>query len=515
MVRHRHTVLVVILLAAALLRLVGLSSNPVALNQDEAVGGYDAFAIGETGRDHHGNRFPLLFESFEDWVSPTLTYLTVPFVKLLGLSVFSIRFVVGLAGTITVLLMYLTLRRFGLTNQESLTGAALLAAAPWHISLSRWAIPPAIVPFFLLLTIWLGLRAGEAPSSGRKWAAFILSAVALTYSYPTQKLFAPLLVGVLVVVCVYPNIKRAVPILLPYAAAIFPMYWMALRDPQRYNARFNSVALNFHAEGVLGEVAHRYYEYWSADFLFGRGDQDPMHHVPGFGAMSVVIAFFFFLGIVLVAARAVDLKGMFVTISRRSALFLLAWLLLFPLPASLTQDHMHLLRAVHGLPATIVFAAVGLSQVLRAVSNAATKVSVLGVLSTAIVLETAGFCAFYFGDYREQTADHFQFGLKGVYDRALAMQGDYDEVRVSTDINTPYIFYLFFSARPPSSLDYRQINEHVDGSGNWLWVSQVDKWRFTNVSEDDLRDAKELFGVKWRGRVWHRLFAKGRSLIIK
>src|SRR3712207_9193481 len=61
-------------------------------NQDEAIGGYDAYSLWLTGRDHLGHSFPLAgLESFGDWVSPLLTFLTVPAVGLFGLRVEVLR----------------------------------------------------------------------------------------------------------------------------------------------------------------------------------------------------------------------------------------------------------------------------------------------------------------------------------------------------------------------------------------------------------------------------------------
>ena len=95
------------LLIALFLRLYRLSSNPVSLNQDEAVNGYDAYSLMMTTRDHHGNFMPVMLQSFDDWASSAITYLTIPFVKVLGLSEFSIRLPIALLGVGAVILIYI------------------------------------------------------------------------------------------------------------------------------------------------------------------------------------------------------------------------------------------------------------------------------------------------------------------------------------------------------------------------------------------------------------------------
>src|SRR5205085_920248 len=78
--RHVDVLLVLAaLLVGAALRFADPRGVPPALNQDEAVIGYDAYSLLHTGRDHLGHPFPFAgLESFGDWVSPLLTFLTVP-----------------------------------------------------------------------------------------------------------------------------------------------------------------------------------------------------------------------------------------------------------------------------------------------------------------------------------------------------------------------------------------------------------------------------------------------------
>jgi 4-amino-4-deoxy-L-arabinose transferase-like glycosyltransferase len=492
-----------------------LSENPVALNQDEAVSGYDAFCIVRTLRDHHGNFLPILFESFEDWTSPLLTYFTVPFVMVLGLSEFSIRVASASAGCSALVFMCLLLRSLGLGRAAVLSGTAMLALAPWHIALSRWAIPPSIVPATLLLTAALALRTQrEDLRAWRTWSAFVLAAAVHTYSYPTQKLFAPLWVATAAVVLSFPRWKRGLAALSVYGLLISPMYWLALRDPRRYNARFNAVKLDFDQPGVIWKVLRRYGEYWISDFHFGRGDTDIMHRVQEVGAMYPVVALLFWIGVGVVAARAAGYRIAPIELPRRAAIVLLAWLLIFPIPASLTTDKMHLLRAVHGLPAVLVVAGVGLEALLRSMAVRSVRTLTLAMLGGVIAVECLVFTGHYWGHYRRDSRRDFQYGLRPVIERVLALHEDYREIKVADDVNAGYIFYLFFSRRDPSTLNYREINRSADGSGSWLSVTSVDNWEFRAISSDETAGAEKIYEVRAGDRVFRRLLAKGSILYI-
>lgn len=181
--------LVLIIAIALLLRVYDLANNPIALNQDEAINGYDAYSLITTMGDHHGNFMPIMLESFGDWVSPVITYITIPFVQLLGLSEFSIRLPVALLGVGTVVLIYLFSLQVFNDKKLALIAAFFLAIMPWHITLSRWAIPPSIVPFFLLLfmTVFLGAIKNNSKEPYYKFILASLCAGILTYSYPTDR----------------------------------------------------------------------------------------------------------------------------------------------------------------------------------------------------------------------------------------------------------------------------------------------------------------------------------------
>ena len=90
---NRVTILLMsILLVAASLRLVALSTNPPSTYWDETSLGYDAYSLLKTGKDYHGNPFPILaFPSFGDYKPSLYFYAIVPFMAVLGTTTLAIR----------------------------------------------------------------------------------------------------------------------------------------------------------------------------------------------------------------------------------------------------------------------------------------------------------------------------------------------------------------------------------------------------------------------------------------
>src|SRR5512143_3973305 len=109
-VSQRSAVFILVVLAivaGSVLRFAHLKDIPPALNQDEVVNGYDAYSLLSTGRDHHGHPFPFAgLESFGDWASPLLAFLTIPAVALFGLRVEALRAVTAGMGVLAIPIIY-------------------------------------------------------------------------------------------------------------------------------------------------------------------------------------------------------------------------------------------------------------------------------------------------------------------------------------------------------------------------------------------------------------------------
>ena len=80
------------------------------------------------------------------------------------------------------------LARYARGENFGLTALLLLAVNPWHIMMSRWGLESNLLPFFLLLGIYLTARAKEHP-----WS-LLGAAVSLAlgiYAYGTAFFFLP------------------------------------------------------------------------------------------------------------------------------------------------------------------------------------------------------------------------------------------------------------------------------------------------------------------------------------
>ena len=507
--KNAHWILLLAIIGIAIgFRIYALDANPVALNQDEAVNGYDAYSIFHTGRDHHGNFLPVMLESFEDWTSPLITYITVPFVGFTGLSEFSVRLPVAILGVFTIPLLYIFLRQIFHKRNLALTGAFLLAIMPWHIALSRWAIPPSIVPFFLIATLCLFMWAIQSTSRGIwKVAQFVLagfSAGLLTYSYPTQKLFVPLLLALFCLIYFRKQIRHYFSVGIPYLLTVAPMYILTLSNPAKYNGRFSAVSIFSANHNPVIEFLLRYASYFTPYFNFGPGDADVMHHVPGIGSSYDFLTLFFYLGILICLFVLWQNKPLYF-LSRRNSSFLLAWVLISPIPASLTIDYFHVLRVIHGLPLVIVFSLIGLQYSYDLIRNHNRKIFV-GIVFVLISLATAaGFAYTYFNSYPAQSREGFQYGIKDYSDFLSKNEALFDHIYIDSKINNPYIYYLFYSKYDPAKLNYSEINQTVNSNGGWDGVKKIGKYEFKDFTGVNFDSAVPFYQVSTGKNYWYTL----------
>ena len=91
---------------AAFLYTYELANIPNGLYVDEALTGYNAYSILATRLDEYGKSYPVAFRFLGSYTPPLQVYLTVPFIKLLGLNVFATRLPSAIFAIITVPIIY-------------------------------------------------------------------------------------------------------------------------------------------------------------------------------------------------------------------------------------------------------------------------------------------------------------------------------------------------------------------------------------------------------------------------
>ena len=366
-------ILGIILFLAAFLRFYRISSNPPSLYWEEAALGYDAYSILKTGKDWHGNSWPLVaFESFGDYKPSLYFYAAVPSIALFGLNEFAVRFPSAFFGTLTVLLVYFLIKE----RRVALVAALLLAISPWHLQFSRAGFEANLGLFFTCLGAWLLFKILEKP----KYSALFLSAsggsfAASMYAYHANRVFIPLFLITLLLI--YRQRKIFLTGLLVALLAL-PIF-LKLNSPeikQRFAETSAFATLDpiiksnqlIQADGggiIARLIHHRFWQYadiffksysshFNFNYLFLSGDTNPRHSIQTVGCLYLIQLPFLIYGILIALKRR-----------QPQDLSLLAWLLLAPVPAGLTLATPHALRSLPMLIPLTIFTALGVVRFRR------------------------------------------------------------------------------------------------------------------------------------------------------
>jgi len=496
----------VIVLVAAALRLPGLERVPPPLCQDEASRGYDAWCLLETGADRHGARWPFFLESFGqgDYTAALSTYLTIPFVAVLGPTPLAMRLPDALFGVLTVVVLHAWLRRqFGET--VALVAAAMLAVDPWHIALTRTAHESGFAPFFLSSGLFClqraGLLGGQSMDRPRGvWAFLAGFGFSLhAWLYPATRLFTPLFLVALVVLrrADYTVLlrtsaasRRLTAVFLGLLAGGVPLMRTAIVQPHHLSARARAALLDWSIAALpatLPAFLSNYASNLSPGYLFLQCDEMSGARIPGVGLHLPVMAPLMLIGLVLVIRDA-----------RRQpfARILLAWLVLYPLPAAICGDwNPHVMRGVAGVPLFPILAGLGGEWLVRRLAGGApARRRILACCAAAALLvNVAYFADRYFRIFPSFSEPAYQTPLMRAIVEAAKHADSADFILVTNRANQAYIYVLLGEPIPPDRLRTTPM-VIAPGIVGFHHVVRLGKYYF---AAPDSAEARRLFQREW------------------
>ncbi|WP_167352926.1 glycosyltransferase family 39 protein [Streptomyces rubellomurinus] len=471
--RKSTIAITVITVVAAILRLWRFPDLPGGLNQDEASAGYESLALLTDGTDRWGNAWPVYFPSWGSGQNVLLSYLSVPFVGLFGLTVFSVRLVPVLLGIGAVPLLHAALRRF-VDVPTALVGAGLLAVTPWHVTASRWALESNILPFFLLAGVTT-LGYAYTSSRSRILIPFSLVFLALSlYAYGVAIFVVPVVIGLYFCTRYRTVLKH--PVLVGSSVLVFlvvagPLLLFVLVNNVLHHVPHFVSSLPFTVPNIssrLDQITNgQDLAELNTHFVTGGFGDGYLWTVPtGFLALGVI-------GFPLVAL------GVYFAVRTRSPetnLFTFwligAVILLFVVPANGNRANALFIPL-------IAFTAIGIGGLYRALSDRKTGRAVV-----AVVMATAlGYGALFFHDYTTRYPDRIAAPFGKGFDDALksanGAQHANEPIYISDRFPLNYMETLFYLRTDPKDFRANTESRLVDG------VYQVRNYRHYYFSSNE------------------------------
>lgn len=384
---YKKTLIVIFILAVAFItRFYKLGSEPNGVYVDEASIGYNAYSILKTGRDEFGKEFPIVFRSFNDFKTPIYIYLSVPFVKLFGLTSFSIRFLSAVASFLTVPLVYLLVKeifKFSRVKNKiypdiiPLVTMLLLALSPWHVLFGRAAFETNLALFFFVIATYLIYKSFTKPKF-LILAALFFALTILTYH--SQRVITPLFLLAFFIrhkktflskthkVAVIFSILVGLMVLIPSLAIITTPGFVTRASGLNifnYSTRPPGGFVE-NAKGILGGIANLpiflstrefiflYFSYFSPRNLFFLGDPDPRASYPGLSTFYLWQFPFYIFGVYRLMTHKMSEFGFFTLIT----------LVLSPLAAAFTRDPFTTIRSLPLVIPLVILVSVGIIETL-------------------------------------------------------------------------------------------------------------------------------------------------------
>jgi hypothetical protein len=388
---RRALLCVVVTLVAAFFRLHALDTIPPGLYVDEATNGLDASAI------QRGERWPLYIEAEVKWQSQEALYhyMMAGVFRLFGTTVTAIRLtsaVVGIATVFGFSILCGTLCGW----RVGFLAASLLAVCRWHVTFSRIGFRGILVPLWIVLV----LVAMYALCTRRTPGTAVVFGAMLALGFQTYPAYWIVPVPCLVVLGILlwardaehapvpPGDGRgraaAKPLTLAawcgaaFLAAASPLIGYAMAKPEYYFARAASIATPAQAPANRATLLLDNFQK-SLFMLHLRGDANPRHNIPGRPLLDPITGLGFLAGLgVVVTTLGTDTP---LTVG-----LLLFWLLLL-LPAAVSGDAPHALRAIGAIPAVCLISALGLARAADLLSRG--RVAVSWAIGLALVAGAA------------------------------------------------------------------------------------------------------------------------------
>ena len=486
--------IIIIFCLGLVLRLYRLGQLPDSYTPDELAQGYTAYSLLQTGKDEWGKSWPLTLRSFGDFKPPFQTYLIIPFIKVFGLTTFSIRLPNALLSSLSIISVYLLSSILFPNLYIALSSALILAISPWHLPMSRIALEANLHTFLIPLAIYLFLK-NTRTSLLFSSLLFSLS----TFSYHSVKLFVPVVIFFLFLFYIKKT-KQNFSKLLPFSflfvffisinfflslktntrvgdISIFTPTdnWSSLND-LRYELDLNKLPLTLNKMFfnkvifILRTFLSNYLSYFSPQFLVSQGAGESTYGmIPNFGSIGLIGFIFLFILLININKHYSP-----------SIKFLLALCLFAPIPASLAKGFLSANRASIFIPYIQILVAYSLINFLPKLPKFFIYLTLITFLFT-----TLSFIYTYFSLGNTLLAKDMLYG----HHQANLIISSYPNSRIiySRKLSEPQAYVAFFQKIDPSiTWQYSQSWQNYSSQGlsflDQMGTYYLDKFTFKEIS---------------------------------
>jgi 4-amino-4-deoxy-L-arabinose transferase-like glycosyltransferase len=502
------------------IRIYDLSKSPPALFSDEVDLGYQAFSFLKTGSDYFGNKFPISFHSFSDYRAPFYIYSVVPFVAIFGLNEISVRLPAVIFSILGIFYFYLIMKKISKNFLFSYLSSILLSICPWYFHYSRAGFEATCVFFLMCAGFYYFLEF----YTEKKFVKLIFSIIFLSlsfYAYATARMLVPFLgAGIFFVYKkeIFNLGLKKISILILLTSILLSFFVVDMLkggsihrfsylnifsdsnlkfeiDRQRLLDTISNKeqtvgmkpifsSLIFHNKPLswINTIINNYFSALSSNFLFLSGDQNMRHNFPKTGQLYLIYFPLLLIGLFFSIKQLIEkTKNNLLSVDNKILLCFLFWLILSPIPSSITYDGGgHATRLFLMLPPLIFFVSYGLYNFIN--FGFVKKYKIFKVIIVLIILsESINYFHKYFVHYPIISGDFWHYGLKQTMFEIKNRESQYDEVYISDSFEKSFMFFLFWTKYDPSGFS---LNNLKDATNNEFEGKKFGKYYFGKIIPD-------------------------------
>lgn len=432
-----------IILIGIIIRVVNFGNTPCGFNQDEAFAGYEAFSLLNYGVDSAGYHNPCYFVSWGSGMNVLESYLAIPFMKIFGCSIITLRLPQLILSCISLPVFYLLIKKI-FSHKTALLGLCLLIISPWHIMLSRWGLESNLAPALLLIGFYFLIRGVDE----NKYLIFasIIYGISL-YSYSITWIVVPLTIIVCGLYIIFTK-KKISLLYITFSEAILFVIALPLILFLLVNKGFiPEISTDFISIPKL--LSMRSSEI-SISNLFSRQSYNNLFNVfinQNDGLIwnsTSEFGMFYKISIPFIIVGAVKITSISVKAIQKRIFDYKVFIVLGMISSILTclliaNINVNKSNSLHFF--TLILLTIGMKETLIILKNhSIIQKSIL----CSYMLSFLFFCSYYFGSYNDQISNSFRYGLQGAVE--YVKDNNLDDICVDSSAYYPQI--LFYDQTP-------------------------------------------------------------------
>lgn len=473
-----HLLMLIILILGILVRVIGITLIPNALNCDEASAGYEAYSILNFGIDRNNNFIPAFLVSWGSGQNALYTYLMIPFIKVLGLNTLSLRLPMVIISSISLIIMYKLLKKIS-NKKIALLGLFFLSICPWHIMKSRWGLESNLFPDIMLLFIYILITSLENKNKFLYYLSFVIAGLS-AYSYGTSYFFLPIFLIPLLIILIRKKViklKDAILGILIVGIVSMPIILYVLINTFNFdqiNLPFLTIPrLNVNRyEEITSIFSH---EFFNKSFknissvlsiIFTQNDHLPWNSLKYFGTIYLFSLPFTIIGLINSFKRKkyLDLKYDYIFI---------IWFIVSLILSLIVIPNINRINIIF-IP-IIYFTIIGIFIVLDKLHNKKITISLISLYIVSFLLFIISYCHEDFNEYST-----FEGNLEPVMDYVSQIDKD---IFITNKIRVPYIYVLYYTKY--NTQDFVNTVKYKDQFVEFRVVESFEKYHFEDILNID------------------------------